>query len=191
MAAMDNCYILQFSEISFTLDCSPKVVIGTERRTDWQLPITELAEMQRQDMMLAMGSGPNPIPRRLPTRRYNCHSLSFASRRGWLEGESKLQLILGSEEIAQLNSTEEPLPGDIIAYQSKDLENQLYIAHTGVIVEVPHGVQCVQIIEPAVAKSVLVISKWGQGGEYVHAVNRCPYFSSSEKLIVLRHRTRV
>ena len=110
---------------------------------------------------------PNAIHRPVaPTRKYNCHGLTFASRRTWIQ-PTEIAKILKDDEYEQV-SLEEVLPGDIVLYvQNGDVE------HSGVVMSrgpIP-----------------MVLSKWGPSHEVIHRVNDCEY--NSAQFLYYRIRT--
>jgi hypothetical protein len=100
--------------------------------------------------------------RRRPSYDYNCHGLTFLSRRAWLqEADAALRQVLtddGYREVP-LNAV---LPGDIVLY--RDRAGQ--IEHTGVVTSVD-GEGPLRVL--------WVVSKWGASGEYIHPFNKSPY----------------
>jgi len=92
-----------------------------------------------------------------PSRKYNCHGLTFASRRTWIWKPQEIQKILRDDEYEEV-PVQEVLPGDIVIYdQQGDAE------HSGIVMSrgpVP-----------------IILSKWGTAHEVVHRVNDCPYDS--------------
>jgi len=92
-----------------------------------------------------------------PSRKYNCHGLTFSSRRTWIWKPTEIAKILKDDEYEQID-LKDVLPGDVVVYStSGDAE------HSGIVIEagfVP-----------------MILSKWGPAHEVVHRVNDCPYDS--------------
>lgn len=89
------------------------------------------------------------------TRQYNCHGLTFASRRTWIWRPSEIRKILQEDDYERVDP-EGVLPGDIVVYVHKgDVE------HSGIVI--------------AKGLPPLVLSKWGPAHEVLHRVNDCPY----------------
>jgi len=90
-----------------------------------------------------------------PSRKYNCHGLTFAGRRTWIWNASEVTKILNDDEY-ELVVLGDVLPGDIVVYiHNGDIE------HSGIVIEggfVP-----------------MILSKWGSAHEVIHRVNDCPY----------------
>lgn len=97
---------------------------------------------------------------------YNCHGMTFASRRTGIFENSALAQILEEDKYVMI-PTEQVLPGDVILYMAANGD----IEHSGIVVE------------PPTEKNLnipLVFSKWGRYLEAVHLANRCPY--SAERI---------
>lgn len=107
-----------------------------------------------------------PAPRTLhrPTRpgeRYNCHGLTFASRRTRIWNSQEVQKILTDDGYQMVENRRDVLPGDVVIYWSKDWQAE----HSGIVVECG--------LEPTFIHKVL--SKYGSCHEMVHFVNDCSY----------------
>lgn len=104
----------------------------------------------------------------LPSRKYNCHGLTFASRRTWIWKPSEVAKILKDDEYEPLEPTD-VLPGDVVIYtQNGDVE------HSGIVVSSGGG------------SPPIVLSKWGMAHEVLHRVRDCPY----DAMQVSYHRIR-
>ena len=113
-----------------------------------------------------------------PTPRYNCHGLTFASRRTGIFDGKVITKILdedGYEEILSENA----LPGDVIIYFADDGDTE----HSGIVVSAP-------TVDLGVPK---VISKWGKYAEFIHWANNCPYTFATARYyrIVIKHELKV
>jgi hypothetical protein len=101
---------------------------------------------------------PAAKPRTEPSAKYNCHGLTFASRRTSIEKASGIRTILLDDAYAEVPIAE-AMPGDIVIYSSDTGD----LNHSGIVVE------CGQhILVP------IVCSKWGSAGEFVHGLKDCP-----------------
>ncbi len=90
-----------------------------------------------------------------PSRKYNCHGLTFASRRTWIWAPAEIAKILHDDDYEAVKP-QDVLPGDVVVYFTDgDAE------HSGIVV----GSEVVPII----------LSKWGPAHEVIHRVNECPY----------------
>jgi hypothetical protein len=92
---------------------------------------------------------------------YNCHGLTFASRRTAVEDSAEVRKIIGEDGYTEVVGGD-VLPGDVILYVSPEDGD---VEHSGIIVAL--GVAPLYI--------PMVVSKWGKGFEVVHAANYCPY----------------
>lgn len=98
----------------------------------------------------------------LPSRKYNCHGLSFASRRTNIHYAEEILKIIKDDEYTQISLVSVE-PGDIAVYfneQNGDVE------HSGVVIRVD-SIETLRI--PA------ILSKWGLCHEVIHQVSDCPY----------------
>ncbi|MGO8761968.1 MAG: hypothetical protein ACLP2P_02765 [Desulfobaccales bacterium] len=101
-----------------------------------------------------------------PTAIYNCHGLTFASKRTNIFDVDQLFKILEEDRYFEIAS-EDILPGDIILYFSPEGD----IEHSGVVIREPD----------AYLKIPQIYSKWGKYCEAIHFANNCPYDFSNVK----------
>lgn len=94
---------------------------------------------------------------------YNCHGLVFASRRAAIDDTSQIPRILGEDCYRSVQLTD-LLPGDIAVYYDNGNGEAI---HSAIIVEVPSAANPLGVIT--------VVSKWGNGREYLHKLNDCTY----------------
>jgi hypothetical protein len=89
---------------------------------------------------------------------YNCHGLTFASRRTCIDSPEEVQRILVQDGYEKVPNRKDLMPGDVIVYRSEG-----DIPHSGVVIRLDD-------LNP------LVLSKWGANGpEVLHRANYCPY----------------
>lgn len=94
---------------------------------------------------------------------YNCHGLTFASRRTAISDPADIARILGEDDYDEVADLAQVRPGDIAVYYSEsDAE------HSGIVIEND-------------GKIPKVLSKWGLGKEVIHWLHQCPYDHSSVK----------
>jgi hypothetical protein len=96
-----------------------------------------------------------------PTRAchtYNCHGLTFASRRTGISDGAEVQKILTDDGYQQVQYRDVS-PGDIVIYVSVDTNE---IEHSGIIVQVDNY-------------GPKVLSKWGYCHEVIHRLGECEY----------------
>jgi hypothetical protein len=97
-----------------------------------------------------------------PTPIYNCHGLTFASRRTGIFESSTIGQILNEDGYVEIPQAR-VLEGDVIMYfdqESGDFE------HSGIVILRP---------KPENLNVPVVCSKWGKYAEVVHLANNCPY----------------
>lgn len=99
-------------------------------------------------------------PRSPPTPRYNCHGMTFASRRTGIFDRAAINQILDDDGYLEVSASQ-ALPGDIIIYFAPDGDPE----HSGIVVSAPTS----ELRVPQ------VVSKWGKYYEFVHWANNCPY----------------
>lgn len=97
---------------------------------------------------------------------YNCHGLTFGSRRTQIGEGYVIRRILSDDKYVRIKH-QEVLSGDVVIYVGEDGD----IEHSAVVLEKPDQ----QLKIPR------VLSKWGTGAEASHWANQCPYsFQSPE-----------
>ncbi|MFC1678713.1 hypothetical protein ACFL2T_00640 [Elusimicrobiota bacterium] len=95
---------------------------------------------------------------------YNCHGMTFASRRTSVFDSADIHKILTDDNYAEV-PRRDATPGDIVLYFSDDGD----IEHSGIVVSDP---------EPDLGIPK-ICSKWGRAFEVIHWANDCPYDSSN------------
>lgn len=95
---------------------------------------------------------------------YNCHGLTFASRRTCIHKGETVRQIIARDGYEVVKRIAEVLPGDIILYVSSEDGD---IEHSGIVIGV--------LPQPSWP---LIVSKWGLGPEVIHSANICPYDQS-------------
>jgi hypothetical protein len=93
-----------------------------------------------------------------PSPTYNCHGLTFASRRTRIEKSIGIQTIIADDKYEEI-PMKGALPGDIVIYYSDSWDPN----HSGIVVQSGGD-----LLLP------LICSKWGNAGEFVHALRDCP-----------------
>jgi hypothetical protein len=96
-----------------------------------------------------------------PSPIYNCHGMTFASRRTWIFETDDINLIIKDDQYIEITAAD-VLAGDVILYfsDSNDIE------HSGIVVIKPKNENL---------NIPVIISKWGIYCEFIHAANCCPY----------------
>lgn len=101
---------------------------------------------------------PNAIPRTKPSALFNCHGLTFASRRSKILDWRNIQRIIEDDCWKEV-TLNDVLPGDIVVY----FDDEGDANHSGVVVQYSKD-----IFTP------LIVSKWGYGPEFVHKLSDVP-----------------
>ncbi|HEY0982375.1 hypothetical protein [Schlesneria sp.] len=111
-----------------------------------------------------------------PCPIYNCHGLTFASRRTQITPD-KIQFtkILDEDDYARIDK-QDARTGDIILY----LESGDYsIEHSGIVIAVTQ-------MEMSTMNIPVIWSKWGKSHEVVHNYYDCPYDSTNVEFFRLK-----
>jgi len=106
-------------------------------------------------------------PRTVACPRYNCHGMTFASRRTGIDAQVTIRQVLHEDQYGQV-LVADVLPGDVILYY----DDRGDVEHSGVVVETP-------ALDPFGVP--LVYSKWGKYKEMLHKANQCPYNFATAK----------
>ena len=116
--------------------------------------------------------------RTAPTPRYNCHGMTFASRRTGIAEREVIAQILHEDGYIEVPAAQ-ALPGDVILYFAEDGDAE----HSGIVATEPDK-------DLHVPK---VISKWGKYAEFIHWANQCPYNFSMARYfrITVNHETTI
>lgn len=110
---------------------------------------------------------PFALVRRSPTGQYNCHGLTFASRRtsvGLDYPDEAWQLFREDDGYRQIEESEVEV-GDLVVFH-----DGRSVSHTGVVVEIERGQR-----ERGILPSIRILSKWGHSAEYCHSARYGPY----------------
>lgn len=101
---------------------------------------------------------PNAIKRSDVSSLYNCHGLTFASRRTRIYDPKEIQKIIVDDNYIEIPQNQ-AVAGDIVLYLSENGDAN----HSGVVIEShPNDL------------NTKVFSKWGNGAEFIHGVHDCP-----------------
>ena len=96
-----------------------------------------------------------------PCRTYNCHGLTFASRRTGIWNPAEIHKILKEDEYHEINY-KSIMIGDIALYHGNNGD----IEHSGIIVSIDDF-------------GPMILGKWGWAHEVIHRQSDCPYDASS------------
>ncbi|MBI5662549.1 MAG: hypothetical protein HZC46_10430 [Ignavibacterium album] len=148
------------------LNTDKKIILQTRKGnniSNFQNP--EISEFNKNYFAKIESQYKNAKKRSEPTGLYNCHGMTFASRRCFIEDPNEILMILKEDDYCEINY-KDVLPGDIIVYFSNgDVE------HSGVVVEEPKKPLYVP----------LIFSKWSVHSEFIHFANDCPYDKTNIK----------
>lgn len=126
-----------------------------------ELPLKELKEAR--DIYTIW---PGNTVRNDPCGYYNCHGLTFASRRTRIWEIDEVSKIIADDNYQEI-ARDKVLPGDIIIYFNSKNGREL-AEHSGIVVDAT---------EIFSTKKIKVLSKWGNGPEVVHDERECTYWS--------------
>ena len=99
---------------------------------------------------------------------YNCHGLTFGSRR--TQVGLPIVSILEDDGFDPIASEKDVRPGDIVIYSDARGE----VSHSGFVV----WRNKISLAPGADTVIPMVWSKWGKGYEMIHAVRECPYLDT-------------
>jgi hypothetical protein len=106
------------------------------------------------------------IERSAISSRYNCHGMTFASRRTNIDETDEVWKIITDDGYTEI-PMESALPGDIVLYfgEGGDIDHSAVVAEAA---RYEHG---------GLKRHPLVFGKWGRYREVVHLANVGPYYS--------------
>jgi hypothetical protein len=119
----------------------------------------EISELEKQNYLRLERKFPQIRPRTDFSPFYNCHGLTFASRRTCITKSTMVKIILEHDKYEEIDDIKKVIAGDIIVYYS-DLNDY---NHSGVVVE---------NIAPLYVP--IICSKWGKASEYLHTIGDIP-----------------
>jgi hypothetical protein len=98
---------------------------------------------------------------RSSTATYNCVGLVLAARRTAVMPDELIR-VLTEDDYQPLNDGEAPQQGDVVVY-----EREGQVEHTGIVWRVTVSAE-------NGTREIVILSKWGQDGEYIHEVGDVP-----------------
>lgn len=119
---------------------------------------TEISEKDLRWFRQLSQLHPNAIPRTKPSPLFNCHGLTFASRRTKVLDLPNILRALEDDEWRE-TQMKDVLPGDIVVY----FDDEGDANHSGIVVQYSPD-----ILVP------IICSKWGYGAEYIHKLSDVP-----------------
>jgi hypothetical protein len=120
---------------------------------------TEISAFERNWSVRLAQDHPNAKFRTGLSPTYNCHGLTFASRRTRIWDVSLIQLILREDLFEEIKEQHHVLPGDIVIYRDYNGD----ATHSGIVAD---------NVGPLFIPRV--VSKWGSGPETFHALHDVP-----------------
>jgi len=90
---------------------------------------------------------------------YNCMGMVFASRRTWIDPEH-LYMILEDDDYRRVLHEGELVRGDLVIYR----DEEGHVTHVGLVAEVRTNLR-------EARWEVIVLSQWGEVGEYFHHID--------------------
>ncbi len=115
------------------------------------------------------------VYRTAPCGYYNCHGMTFASRRTRIFDRDDLARIIEEDNYHKI-SEDTVLEGDVVIYY-RNGDPQ----HSGIVVGVPKINDSITPIH--------IVSKWGHGHEVVHTLRDCPYNQNCDMILFYRIRS--
>jgi hypothetical protein len=149
--------------------------IALQTREKWDIPNSqsfEISYKEKVDLEKLKQRYSHALFRTGAIPIFNCHGLTFASRRSCISETTAIQQIVSDDRYEQV-SPGDVQPGDIILYISSEDGD---IEHSGVVIEPPKP----DLYQPK------VWSKWGFGAEVIHYAGQCPYDFSQARYYRIR-----
>lgn len=140
-------------------------------RSGWQIPnqwTPELRPFQLRAALTMLAQAYPDLVLRSITATYNCVGMAFAARRVYID-DVHIDRILEDDDYALLESAALAKEGDIVVYRDDNGSPK----HVGIVIE-PSKIAKTPQDKPE--DRIVVLSKWGEGGEYFH---RIKYVSSA------------
>lgn len=140
--------------------------IGTDISNDQEAGVAD-GEYERFLQQFRSKWEPVGCIMRLPALlRYNCHGLTFASRRTWIDNPLLIPQLIDEDGYRELNVNATPTAGDIVVYYDEIAQAE----HSGIVVAAPEN-------DHALLQFPRVLSKWAKAFEVLHWAHQCPYES--------------
>lgn len=146
--------------VRYRINLATRLNVDIDNEINWE-PVTLRDIRLFED---ARRRHPNAVPRNTKvTYTYNCHGLTFASRRTQVSVSNEVAQVLAMDDYLPVRLTDVAV-GDIVIYRAQETGE---IEHSGIVVDPGRGGNLIQI--------PLILSKWGSGKEMIHKSNDCPY----------------
>jgi hypothetical protein len=147
--------VSRFDCAAIAADLMP-IRLQTARGTDIENEQgVEISTFERNWMATLAHDHPQAVLRTSESATYNCHGMTFASRRTQIWSAPAVRLILVEDSYTEITDVHDVLPGDVVVYYGDDGDP----SHSGNVVE-----NAPPLFVPR------IVSKWGKGPELVHLV---------------------
>lgn len=137
--------------------------IATETAAKWSIPNRQQTDLSGNEDLIAdlFKARHGVVMRTRPNPTYNCHGLTFASRRTCIDDKQSIARILKDDSYREVQLAE-VLAGDVVIYFD---QSDGHACHSGIVVE----------LSITLPRRALVVSKWGMNGEFLHWADRSEY----------------
>lgn len=115
-----------------------------------------------------------------PTAVYNCHGMTFASKRTGIFADAEIEKILKDDKYIEIKNERDVMPGDIILYF-----DGAAISHSGTVIQTHAGDHANDL------PSIWVISKWAKPKEVIHNANYSPYSQGIKRYWRVNHGFKI
>ena len=115
-----------------------------------------------------------------PTAVYNCHGMTFASKRTGVFEDREIEKILKDDKYIEIKDEKDVMAGDIILYY-----NETGITHSGTVIQVHPGDHANDL------RSIIVLSKWAKHKEVIHNANYSPYSQGAKRYWRVNHGFKI
>ena len=167
--------ISEYQEESYILKLQTSERNDIENIQYRNVSIKELSESDRYENSFSLARFKGQL-----TQVYNCHGLTFASRRTWIYNTNEIDKILKDDKYIEIKDEKDVLPGDIVTYSDES-----GITHSGIVVQVDLPKTEVDLI------NIIILSKWGRLKEVIHNVHYSPYSNGLKKYWRVNHGFRI
>lgn len=157
VASPSAAQIVWWIRIALGLDTAARHPIQNEQVQD--CPASDPV-LKRTEQILEEQWGRRTERRSGPTTSYNCHGLTFASRRTGIDKTPVLMQILREDGYVEVEPRHVKR-GDTVVYFADDND----VEHSAIVVTPA----------PTLLEFPVVVSKWGNFAERIHRADVCPY----------------
>jgi len=142
--------------------------LQTAKGTDIpNLQFSEVSAYERNWNASLPDKFPEVVFRTGVSAKYNCHGLTFASRRTRIPDPPSIAVILNDDQYVLIEEHARVKSGDVVIYYGNDGDP----THSGVVLE---NVPPVLLMDQPPVYNPLILSKWGSAGEAIHHLRDVP-----------------